>query len=202
MVSHAISVTVLQARGARRTLGVDEPTVRRALDAIEQTNTAALGDMRRLLAVLRDSGGGTNGDAGKDPLSPQPGLENLDQLIEQVAASGLAVALQVHGVPTHMPPGVDLSAYRIVQEALTNVLRHAGAASAQVQVNYDVDELEEVVRDNGSGAPAAGTAGGGGHGLIGIREHATVVGGSVTAGPCPGGGFQVRAHLPYFMEAT
>lgn len=200
VVSHAISVTVLQARGARRTLGVDDQLVRRALDAIEQTNTAALGDMRRLLAVLRD----TEDEPGVDHRrAPQPSLANLGLLVEQVAAAGLVVDLEVQGTPTHVPPGVDLSAYRIVQEALTNVLRHSGSATARLCVRYAPDELEVVVRDNGAGARApSGVGAGSGHGLIGIRERVAVVGGEVTAGPCTGGGFQVRARIPYFVEAS
>lgn len=200
VVSHAISVTVLQARGARRTLGVDEQMVRTALDAIEQTNTAALGDMRRMLTVLRDT---DDDPAVNNPRSPQPSLANLEHLVEQVAGSGLVVSLHIQGVPTRVPPGVDLSAYRIVQEALTNVLRHAGPATAQVCVQYDPEELEVTIRDNGRQTPAAsGIGAGSGHGLIGIRERVAVVGGTVTAGPCPDGGFQVRARLPYFVEAT
>lgn len=198
VVSHAISVTVLQARGGRRMVGVDDAAVRRSLDAIEQTNTAALGDMRRLLAVLRDTE-----DAGPDGLVPQPSLSRLEELVEQVRSSGLTVDLEVSGTPGIVPPGVDLSAYRIVQEALTNVLKHAGPrARARVQVVYTPDDVDVAVSDDGR-LPAnagQGTRRAEGHGLINIRERVAVVGGTVTSGPGPDGGFVVRAHLPHSVD--
>jgi signal transduction histidine kinase len=195
VVSHAISVTVLQSRGARAMLGRDEAAVRGALDAIEHTNTQALGDMRRLLAVLRD----TEGEGG---MSPQPSLARLDTLLDDVRRSGLEVRLDATGEERDVPPGVDLSAYRIVQEALTNVLKHAGTATAVVRLEYGADALQVSVSDDGAG-PA--TNGGpraleGGHGLIGIRERVAVVGGEVTAGAADGGGFEVIASLPYSVE--
>jgi signal transduction histidine kinase len=198
VVSHAISVTVLQARGGRRLVGVDDAAVRRSLDAIEHTNTAALGDMRRLLAVLRDTE-----DVTTDGLMPQPSLSRLEELVEQVRGSGLPVDLEVSGEPGIVPPGVDLSAYRIVQEALTNVLKHAGTkARARVQVTYRPDDVDVAVIDDGrlwvSGGEA--TRHGDGHGLINIRERVAVVGGTVKAGPGPDGGFVVRAHLPFSVE--
>ncbi len=137
VVAHAISVTVLQSRGARRMLGRDEERVRRALDAIEHTNTQALGDMRRLLAVLRD----TEGDAAT---TPQPSLDRLDALVDQIRGSGLGVDLVELGESRDVPPGVDLSAYRIIQEALTNVLKHAAAAHATVRLEYGDDELNLI----------------------------------------------------------
>ncbi len=194
VVSHAISVTVLQARGARRTLGHDEGQVRRALDAIEQTNVAALSDMRRLLAVLRDTepdGRGANDHA------PQPSLQHIDQLLDHVRDSGVRVTLEVVGTPQAVPPGVDLSAYRIVQEALTNVLKHAGPATARVRLDYDADQLRIAVADDGAG----GSIGNSGHGLRGIRERVAIVGGEVSAGPGTDGGFVVSACLPYSVDA-
>ena len=191
VVSHAISVTVLQARGARRTLGHDEAEVRRALDAIEHTNTQALGDMRRLLAVLRD----TDSDA---PTSPQPSLARLDALIEDVRRSGLSVSLDQSGESRDVPPGVDLSAYRIVQEALTNVLKHAGPTTATVTLDFGAEALSIAIVDDGVGGQVNGT----GHGLIGIRERVAVVGGEVSAGPRPDGGFVVAARLPYSVEVS
>jgi signal transduction histidine kinase len=191
VVSHAISVTVLQSRGARRMLGRDEGAVRRALDAIEHTNTQALGDMRRLLAVLRD----TEGDAGT---SPQPSLARLDDLVADVTESGLEVELRETGADRDVPPGVDLSAYRIIQESLTNVLKHSGAARATVSLQYEPDELLLSVRDDGRGA---GEVNGQGHGLVGIRERVAVVGGEIETGPGPDGGFEVRARLPYSVES-
>lgn len=195
VVSHAISVTVLQARGARRTLGRDEGQVRRALDAIEQTNTAALSDMRRLLAILRDTepdGRGAQGHA------PQPSLQHLDRLLDQLRGSGLPVAYEVTGIPRTVPPGVDLSAYRIIQEALTNVLKHAGPASARVRLDYDTDQLRVTIADDGTG----GSIGDSGHGLLGIRERVAVVGGEVSAGPGADRGFVVTARLPYSVESS
>jgi signal transduction histidine kinase len=198
VVSHAISVTVLQARGARKLVGVDDAAVRRALDAIEHTNTAALGDMRRLLAVLRDTE-----DTTPEGFSPQPSLARLEELVEQVRASGLPVDLKLSGEPGVVPPGVDLSAYRIVQEALTNVIKHAGAgARARVTVTYRPNQMSVAVRDDGR-SPVNGAEArqrGEGIGLINIRERVAVVGGSVEAGPGPDGGFRVCAHLPYSMD--
>jgi signal transduction histidine kinase len=192
VVAHAISVTVLQARGARRMLGHDDEQVRRALDAIEHTNTQALGDMRRLLAVLRD----TEGDAAT---TPQPSLARLGDLVADVRDSGLAVVLVETGADRDIPPGVDLSAYRIVQEALTNVLKHASAASATVSLSYGDDELRLSVRDDGVGSSSS--TNGTGHGLVGIRERVAVVGGEIETGPLAGGGFEVTARLPYSVEA-
>src|SRR3954447_24695690 len=194
VVSHAISVTVLQARGARWQLGRSEQDVRRALDAIEQTNTAALGDMRRLLAVLRDTD-----TYPATPPRPQPSLQHLDALAREVSASGVTVNVELEGSPVSVPPGVDLSAYRIIQEALTNVLKHAGPAHATVRLAYGSEALVVSIRDNGVDAPVPT---GSGHGLIGIRERVAVVGGEVTAGPCPDGGFEVRARLPYAFEPS
>ena len=191
VVSHAIAVTVLQARGGRKLVGKDDASVERALLAIEQTNTAALADMRRLLALLRDA---DDVPAGNDPL---PSLERLDQLVEQVRTSGLPVVLEVHGAPLPVPPGLDLSAYRIVQEALTNVLKHGGAgATALVELTYGPDELEVTVTN--TGAPPS--AQNGGQGLIGIRERVVVAGGSVETGPTECG-YAVRARLPYLVGA-
>jgi len=196
VVAHAISVTVLQSRGARRMLGRDEAKVRGALDAIEHTNTQALGDMRRLLAILRD----TEGDAESDTATaPQPSLSRLDELLEDVRGSGLPVEVSTSGDNLDVPPGVDLSAYRIIQEALTNVLKHAGPATARVELTYGEDDLTLRVTDDGKVASEAN--GNPGHGLLGIRERVAVVGGEVETGPCPGGGFEVRARLPYSVEA-
>ncbi len=191
VVSHAIAVTVLQARGGRKLVGKDDASVARALSAIEQTNTAALGDMRRLLALLRDADDEATGN------EPLPSLARLDQLVEQVRSSGLPVDLEVSGEAVPVPPGLDLSAYRIVQEALTNVLKHGGAgASALVEVTYGPDELEVTVTN--TGAPPS--AQNGGQGLIGVRERVMVAGGSVETGPTECG-YAVRARLPYLVGA-
>ena len=199
VVSHAISVTVLQSRGARRMLGTDDEAVRHSLDAIEQTNTAALSDMRRLLAVLRDTE--PEGPRQGWDHAPPPSLAHLDRLLEQVRSSGVDVDLRTSGEPVGLPPGVDLSAFRIVQEALTNVLKHAGAARATVRLHYDDDALEVQVVDDGKGTTPAGRASHG-QGLIGIHERVAVVGGQVEAGPAPGGGFSISAWLPYSLEPS
>lgn len=193
VVAHAISVTVVQSRGARRILDTDPDGARQALDAIEHTNTQALGDMRRLLAVLRD----TEDDAGT---TPQPSLARLDDLLADVRQSGLDVRLETSGNDRDVPPGVDLSAYRIVQEALTNVLKHGAGATALVRIDYRPDELSVAVTDDGQGAAAVASAMTGGHGLIGIRERVAVVGGDIEAGRAPEGGFRVRARLPYSVD--
>ena len=192
VVSHAISVTVLQARGGRKMLGVDNTKVLHALDAIEHTNAQALSDMRRLLFLLRE----TDDDPGA---GPQPSLARMDSLIEKARASGLPVQLEITGTAGAAPPGVDLSAYRIIQESLTNVLRHGGtSATARVIVAYGPDEVEVTVVDTGKGVAGSG---GRGHGLIGIRERVAVVGGHVEAGPAASGGFEVHARLPYEVDS-
>lgn len=191
VVAHAIAVTVLQARGARRVLSNDVDAVRRALDAIEHTNTQALGDMRRLLAALRDTEEQPNSD-------PQPSLARLDGLLAQIRESGLEVAVTAVGEPCDPPPGVDLSAYRIVQEALTNVIKHAQATRAEVRLTYTPTSLSVSVTDNGRAAVGTGA----GHGLIGIRERVAVVGGNVDFSTTAAGGFQLQARLPYALEET
>ena len=193
VVSHAISVTVLQARGARRTLDSDPAAVREALDAIERTNTSALGDMRRLLAVLRD----TEDEVGEH--APQPTLARLDDLLGHVRQSGVPVEVETIGSTRDLPPGVDLSAYRIVQEALTNVIKHSADATARVTLEYGDTDLTVSVVDDGT-PRKNGT--GLGHGLIGIRERVAVVGGEVEAGPAPDGGYRVCARLPYSLEVS
>jgi signal transduction histidine kinase len=190
VVAHAISVIVLQARGGRKLLDSEPDEAREALDAIERTASQALVEMRRLLGLLRES------DAGL-ALAPQPTLERLDDLVERVREAGLPVEVAIEGTPTELPPGVDLSAYRIVQEALTNALKHAGPATARVVVRYRQDELVLEIADDGAGAT---NGDGGGHGLAGIRERVAVFGGNVQAGRRPEGGYAVRARLPYASE--
>jgi signal transduction histidine kinase len=198
VVSHAISVTVLQSRGGRKMLGHDDDAVRRALDAIEQTNTQALSDMRRLLALLRDADAEDHG-SGHSRDEPAPSLDRLDALVGQVRQAGVPVELDVMGDRVPVPPGVDLSAYRIVQEALTNVLKHGGPrAHACVEVRYGVDDLDVSVRSTGT-TPAS-EDGRHGHGLLGIRERVAVVGGDFEVGPVDGG-YLVHARLPYGVSA-
>ncbi|HXG77471.1 MAG TPA: histidine kinase [Gaiellaceae bacterium] len=188
VVAHAISVIVLQARGGRKLLAKRPEEAREALDAIERTAAQALAEMRRLLGLLRESDEAL-------ALAPQPTLARLDDLVAQVREAGLPVEVVVEGRADELPPGVDLSAYRIVQEALTNALKHAGPATARVTIRYREGELELEVADDGAG----GTTGEGaaGHGLVGIRERVAVFGGEVESGRRPQGGYAVRARLPY-----
>jgi signal transduction histidine kinase len=186
VVAHAISVIVLQARGGRRSLATDPGETREALDMIEATGSEALAEMRRLLGMLRR-------DDEEIALAPQPSLRFLDALAAQVREAGLPVDLSVEGEPTELPPGVDLSAYRIVQEALTNALKHAGPATARVVVRYRENDLELEIADTGAGASASD---GEGHGLAGMRERVSLYGGKIETGPRDGGGFAVRARLP------
>ena len=187
VVAHAVSVIVLQARGARHALDNDPNEARDAVDSIESTATGALAEMRRLLGMLR-------ADDETLALAPQPSIAGLEALAEQVREAGLPIELRIEGEPRELPPGIDLSAYRIVQEALTNVLKHAGPrASARVLVRYGEDQVEVEVADDGSGDSDAES---GGHGLLGMRERVTVFGGAFESGPRPDGGFSVRAYLP------
>ncbi len=190
VVAHAISVIVLQARGGRRLLETEPDETRQALDAIEHTGEQALTEMRRLVGLLRESDQAL-------AMAPQPSLSRLDTLVTQVRAAGLPVELSVEGTPIELPPGVDLSAYRIVQEALTNALKHAGPTRARVNLRYEAEGLEVDVTDDGTGQTNGDDDG---HGLVGIRERVTVYGGELTAGPRAEGGYAVRARLPYASQ--
>jgi signal transduction histidine kinase len=188
VVAHHMSVMVVQA-GAARAVGERDPAATaEALRQIEASGRTGLAEMRRLLEVLKAEEDG-------DGRAPQPGLARLTELLDAMRASGLPVQAVVEGAPRALSPGVDLSAYRIVQEALTNSLRHAGGASARVVVRYEPDALELEIADDGPGPPADPEASGG-HGLIGMRERVQLFGGELEAGPRPGGGFLVRARLP------
>jgi signal transduction histidine kinase len=188
VVAHNVSVMVVQADGASYALGSDPERARQALAAIAATGRQALDEMRRLLGVLRRDGAG-NG------LAPMPGLEELAQLLEQARAAGLPVSYSVAGVPRLVPSGAALAAYRIVQESLTNTRKHAGpAASAAVTLRYCEDALMLTITDDGRGAAAV--TDGAGHGLTGMRERVSVYGGTLTAGPRAGGGYEVTAVLP------
>jgi signal transduction histidine kinase len=186
VVAHSVSVMTVQTAGVRRLLKPEQERERAALETVERTGREALAEMRRLLGVLRES------DEAAE-LAPQPGLDGLERLLDQVRASGLPVELSVEGERRPLPAGVDLSAYRIVQEALTNALKHAGRAQAWVQLRYGQNALELEVGNDGATALVGD---GRGHGLHGMRQRAEVCGGTLDAGPRPGGGFQVRASLP------
>jgi signal transduction histidine kinase len=188
VVAHNVSVIVVQADGASFAIDTDVGRARQALETISQTGRNALAEMRRLLGVLRESD-----DAGA--YAPQPGVAQLDDLVEQVRSSGLPVTYEVAGSPPDMSEGRQLTVFRIVQEALTNTLKHGGPrVAATVRLRYAMDAVEVRVHDDGRGAAAADD--GRGHGLAGMRERAAVYGGSVSAKPCPGGGFEVVARIP------
>jgi signal transduction histidine kinase len=186
VVGHSVSVMTVQASGVRRLLRPDQQRERDALLVVERTGREALAEMRRMVGVLRRPEEGP-------VLAPQPSLEHLDRLVEQAREAGLPVELRVEGDAFQLPAGVDLTAYRLVQEGLTNALKHAGATRAEVVVNYSDGELEVVVSDDGRGV-ASGD--GGGHGLVGMRERVSVYGGELDAGPRPEGGYRLRAKLP------
>jgi signal transduction histidine kinase len=184
VIAHNVSMMVVQAGAERRV--VEEGSTHDVLETVEQIGRSALTEMRRLVGMLR-----TDGD---DPLAPQPGLEDLPTLAQQVREAGLPVELRVEGERRQLPAGIELSAYRIVQEALTNALKHAGNARAEVHVRYGPDSLELEIVDDGA-APAA-EAPSGGHGLVGMRERVALYGGRLDAGRRASGGFAVRVLLP------
>ena len=190
VVAHSMSVMVVTAGAARRIIDRDADAAREAMASIETTGRAALDEMRRLLGVLRRDDDETLARA------PQPSVKHLDALVHQVTDAGLPVVLEIEGEPRPLAAGLDLSAYRIVQEALTNTLKHAGPASATVRLCYGDRDLELRVTDDGRGGAADHDAADGGHGLIGMRERVSLYGGELTAGPRPGGGYEVRATLP------
>ncbi len=186
VVAHALSVMVLQVGAVRHNLREDDEESRDALSHVEQAGRTALAEMRRLLGAMR-------GEGDDLELVPQPGLDRVESLLEEVRRAGLPVRLHVEGEPLPLPRAIDLSAYRIVQEGLTNVLKHAGAGRADVTVRYEPDDLRIEVRDDGKGAAADD---GVGHGLVGIRERVKLYGGEMTAGEENGGGFVLRTRLP------
>jgi signal transduction histidine kinase len=196
VVAHSISVIAVQSGVGAHVAHTQPEEAAKALAAIEATSRAALTELRRLLGVLRQEG------EPQGSLAPVPGLADLDALLAEVAKAGLAVKLQVEGTPSQLPAGVDLSAYRIVQEALTNVVKHAGPARAQVVVGYRDHEVTVEVTDDGRGVTAPTEDGPArvGHGLIGMRERVAAFGGDLEVGPRPGGGFRVAARLPLGAE--
>ncbi|MGW7576818.1 sensor histidine kinase [Streptomyces sp. NPDC054765] len=196
VVAHNVSVMVVQADGAAYVLDAAPEQTRQALETISGTGRQALAEMRRLLGVLRT---GEQPEGGE--YVPQPGVEQLSDLMEQVRGAGLHVDFQVEGEPRELPSSVALTAYRIVQEALTNTRKHGGPdVGATVRLSYQGDDLDLLVEDDGRGAQRElyeeGGADGLGHGLIGMRERVGMVGGTLDAGPRPGGGFRVSAVLP------
>src|ERR671937_2433814 len=183
VLAHNVSVMVVQAAAADDVFETQPDRAREALRAIERTGRGALTELRRLLGSVRTTG---------TEFAPQPGLAGLGTLVEGVRAAGLPVTLHVEGELDDLPAGLDLSAYRIVQEALTNAIKHADASLAEVRVRRTADGVELEVVDDGVGPAENGR----GQGLIGMRERASLLGGEVEAGPQPGGGFRVKATLP------
>ena len=186
IVAHAVSVMVLQVGAVMHKLPDALGEDRDALRSVELAGRTALTEMRRLLAAMRRDGDDVE-------FTPQPGLDGLDSLLEEVGRAGLPVELHVDGEPFPLPRGLDLSAYRIVQEGLTNALKHASASLADVTVRYRPDEVEIEVRDNGLGSA---TTDGLGHGLVGVHERVKIYGGEMTAGAATGGGFVLSTRLP------
>jgi signal transduction histidine kinase len=186
VVGHSVSVMTVQASAARRLLDPDQVKEREALLVVEQTGREALAEMRRMVGVLRRP-------EEAPALAPQPSLEYLDKLIEHARETGLPVELRIEGKPVPLPAGVDLTAYRLVQEGLTNALKHARAEHAEVLVRYGNGHVELEVTDDGRGD---GDGDKGGHGLVGMRERVSVYGGELEAGPRAEGGYRLRARLP------
>jgi signal transduction histidine kinase len=182
VVAHALSVIVVQAGAAADVFELDPRRAREPIRAIDAAARSALADLRRVLGILKDEA----------EYEPQPGLGRLDSLIEQVRSTGLQVSVEIEGAPQPLPAAVDLSAYRIVQEALTNTIKHAGAEHVSVRVRY-ADELALEIRDDGR---SNGNGNGSGSGLIGMRERVAMLGGSVEAGSAAGGGYLVSARIP------
>jgi signal transduction histidine kinase len=197
VVAHNVSMMVVQAGAAARVLDGEQPDVRNALEVIAVTGRETVDEMRTLLGVLRS-------DDGPDALKPQPGLADLEQLVSGVRDAGLPVTLQVEGARRPLPPALDLSAFRIVQEALTNTVKHAGPAQARVTVRYRDTAVELEIADTGRGPAADGGPAGAdgiGHGLVGMRERAAMLGGELETSAADGGGFTIRARLPLPVPA-
>jgi len=187
VLAHSVSVMTVQAGAAEEMLRVDPARALEPVRAVQETGRQALVEMKRLVGMLRE--GGDDADVGVLP--PQPGFADVERLVDQVREAGLAVDLRIEGTPRPLPIGVDLSAYRVVQEALTNSLKHGGRR-ATVTLRFEPDELAIAVDDEGAGTIDLG----GGHGLVGMRERVGIFGGSFDAGPRDGGGYTVRALLP------
>jgi signal transduction histidine kinase len=193
VVTHNVSVMIVQAGAARKILTTSPADAEDALLAAEATGREAMTELRHLLGLLS-----ARADAVADSaaFTPQPGLDELDTLIGRVSAAGLPAELRVTGEPRPLPPGTDLAAYRVVQEGLTNVLRHAGQARATVAIDWGADVVITVTDDGVVDPGEAGAGAARGRGLLGLRERLALYGGTVAAGPRPGGGWQLRAVMP------
>jgi signal transduction histidine kinase len=188
VVGHSVSVMTVQAAGVRRLLRPEQEREREALLVVEQAGREALAEMRRLVGVLRRP-------EEAPALAPQPSLQHVERLVEQAREAGLPVELRIEGEAKQLPPGIDLTAYRLVQEGLTNAIKHAGASQAEVVVRYGEGDVELLVSDDGRGV-SDGSSAGGGHGLVGMRERVAVYDGELEAGPQPKGGYALRVRLP------
>ncbi|MEU5030287.1 sensor histidine kinase [Streptomyces milbemycinicus] len=199
VVTHNVSVMIIQAGAARKVMAATPDRAREALLAVEASGRAAMAELRHAMGLLTmddNSGESASDKAGATPdLAPQPGLGQLDALVTRVREAGLPVELTVSGTPRPVPSGVGLAAYRVVQEALTNTVKHAVGSTAEVTVAYGDDQLRVAVTDTG-GTPSASAAAGGGRGLIGLHERLSVYGGTLHTGPRPGGGYRVEATIP------
>ena len=219
VVTHNVSVMVVQAGAARRVLSADPAEAIKALRAVESSGRTAMTELRHLLGLLSpppgtEDAGGPAGqpaaplDAGSSPrgaagLAPQPGLDELREMVGRVVTAGLPVELHITGTPRDLPPGLGLAVFRVVQEALTNVIKHAGKPQTEVRLTYEPAALVVEVADDGRPIPAAGPAPdaaacprGAGMGLLGLRERVALYGGELAAGPRPGGGWLVQARIP------
>jgi len=186
VVAHSVGVIVVQAGAAEQVLESDPEAARQALADIRRTGKEALVDLRRMVGLVRESDSGTE-------IAPQPGLDDLAPLAERVRQAGLDVELTVEGPPRPIPPGIGLTVYRVAQEALTNVIKHAGAARASVLLRFDKDGIELSVLDDGRSS----TTGRGGYGIAGMRERVSLFGGELDVGPSAEGGFRVHVRIPY-----
>ncbi|MZF86383.1 sensor histidine kinase [Streptomyces sp. SID5643] len=195
VVAHHMSVISVQTGLARFVFDTDRPTARTALDTIDATGKGALEELRRMLMVLRAVDDGA-------PAGPMPGLARLDEMVERVRAGGVPVSLSAEGTPRPLAPGVDLCVYRVVQEALTNVLKHAPGARAEVRLTYEPHQVTVSVMDDGQGVIPDRVRTDGGHGLLGMRERAKLYGGQISIGPQEQGGFAVRLILPTSARAA
>jgi signal transduction histidine kinase len=186
VIAHSVSVMTVQTGAVRRLLHEDQLKEREALETVEATGRQALTEMRRLVGLLREQG-------AMPEFSPQPGMGTIDLLLDGVRAAGLPVELEVDGAPHQLPPGIDLAAYRVVQEALTNALKYAGPAHAWVSVSWGERELALTIANDGR---SDGDGTGSGHGLDGMRERVALYGGEIASGPREGGGYVVEVRLP------
>jgi signal transduction histidine kinase len=193
VVTHNVSVMIVQAGAARQVLAQNPANAREALLAVESSGRAAMTELRSLLGLLSPTGSADQ----REDLRPQPGLGQLDSLIGRVTAAGLPVEFSAAGIPEGLPPGIDLAAYRVIQEGLTNVIKHAGKPATRVSIDYRGGDLVVEVADAGRRIPAAGPVSqGDGRGLLGLHERIAIYGGELTAGPQPSGGWLVRARIP------